>query len=210
MCASALPRLCSLVSLALLAWLGGNLSTASAADRTAPITFSGGHELGQNDFGRPCVLMAAALGVQPDVFREAFRAVHPARDGRPSGDEQRKNKAALLKVLGPQGVTNERMDEVANYYRFQPAKGEIWPTQAARAHAVIENGQIKRIVVTEPGSGYCTEPRAAVEGYAGAKLKVTLGLSKDFKLNGSIHKIEIAEKESPGLKSGEASETCSR
>src|SRR4051812_3136176 len=79
---------------------------ARAAETQVPVTFSGGHDTDPKDGGRPAVLIAAALGVKPDVFREAFRGVTPARDGRPTGEDTRRNKEALLKVLGPLGVTN--------------------------------------------------------------------------------------------------------
>lgn len=162
-----------------------------AAETIAPVTFSGGHEIGKGDFGRPVVLMAAALGVKPDEFREAFSRVTPARGRGPTGDEQRKNKAALLKVLGPLGVTNERMDEVADYYRFRPQAGELWPTKDAKAHAVVEDGKIKRIVVTEPGSGYSSPPEVKVDGFPKVEFKVTLGFSKELKKNGAVARVEV-------------------
>src|SRR6187401_3427110 len=106
------------------------------ADETkVPVTFSGGHDLGKNDYGRPCTLMAAALGVKPDEFRKAFSGVTPARGRGPTGAEARRNKEALMNVLAPLGVTNDRMDEVANYYRFRPQNGELWPTKDAHAEA---------------------------------------------------------------------------
>src|SRR4051812_47520904 len=80
-----------------------------------PVTFTGGHDTDPRDGGRPVVLVAAGLGVPPEVFREAFRGVTPARNGRPSAEEARRNKEALMKVLGPRGVTNDRLDEVSNY-----------------------------------------------------------------------------------------------
>ena len=61
------------------------LSLAAAAVRVAngademkiPLTFSGGHDTDPQDHGRPVVLVAAGLGVKPEVFREAFRGVTP-------------------------------------------------------------------------------------------------------------------------------------
>lgn len=44
------------------------------------------------------MLIAAALAVKPDT---------PAKDGRASPEESRRNKSALLKVLKPCKVTNE-------------------------------------------------------------------------------------------------------
>lgn len=171
--------------------VGMNSVATQAAETKVPVTFSGGHEIGKNDFGRPVVLIAAALEVKPEVFREAFSGVTPAR-GKPSGDEARKNKTALMKVLEPHGVTNDRLDEVSNYYRYQPQRGELWKTTAAKAHAVVEDGKIKKIVVEEPGSGYSSLPDVKVEGFKDAKLKVKLHLDKDLKKNGGIDSIEIA------------------
>jgi hypothetical protein len=167
------------------------------AEKKVAVTFSGGHEIAKNDFGRPIALMAAGLGVKPEVFREAFSGVTPARGRGPTGDEARKNKQALMKVLAPHGVTNERMDEVADYYRFRPERGELWPTKPAKAHAIVEKGKVRRIVVTEPGSGYCTPPTVTVEGFGKGdgngdlELKATLGFSKDLKKNGTIAAVEI-------------------
>lgn len=172
--------------------MGGVMSTdLRAAEKEVPVTFSGGHEIGRNDFGRPVVLIAAALNVKPEVFREAFSGVTPAKGRGPSGDEARKNKAALMKVLSPHGVTNERLDEVSNYYRYQPQRNELWPTTAAKAHAVVEDGKIKRIVVTSPGAGYCSPPQVKVEGIEGAEFKVKLDVGKDLKKNGGIGAVEV-------------------
>src|SRR5262245_39767650 len=102
------------------------LTTADAAETKVPLEFSGGHGIGPNDYGRPVALIAAGLGVKPDVFRKAFSGVTPSRGGPPSRELARRNKAALLRVLGPHGVTNERLDEVSDYYRFQPQRGELW------------------------------------------------------------------------------------
>ena len=108
-----------------------------AAETKLPVTFSGGHETDPKDHGRPVVLVAAALGVKPDVFRKAFSGVTPARGRGPTGEEARRNKEALLKVLAPYKVTNERLDEVSDYYRYRPQKGELWPTTSAKAYAVV-------------------------------------------------------------------------
>jgi hypothetical protein len=162
-----------------------------AAEMKIPVTFSGGHEISKSDFGRPVALIAAGLGVKPDVFRQAFSGVTPARGRGPTGEEARQNKAALLKVLAPHGVTNERLDEVSDYYRFRPQNGELWPTTRAQAEAIVANGQLQRIVVTSGGSGYCSPPSASIDGFPNAKLKVTLGLSTDLKKNGTVSKIEV-------------------
>src|SRR3954462_1660650 len=77
-----------------------------------PVTFSGGHETDRRDHGRPVVLVAAGLGVAPEVFRDTFSGVHPAGPGSggPTREEAQKNKQALMSVLGKYGITNDRLD----------------------------------------------------------------------------------------------------
>lgn len=166
--------------------------TAAFAEETKiPVTFTGGHETDPKDHGRPVVLIAGALEVKPEVFREAFSGVTPAKNGRPSGDEARKNKQALMKVLAPQGVTNERLDEVSNYYRYRPQNGELWPVREAKAVAIVENGAIKRIEVTDGGAGYSSSPKMAVKGFEKVKLEATLAYGKDFKKNGAVSAMKV-------------------
>jgi hypothetical protein len=165
--------------------------TARADETKVPVTFSGGHGTDSKDGGRPVVLVAAALGVKPEIFREAFRGVTPARGGKQSKEEARRNKAALMKVLKPLGVTNDRLDEVSDYYRYQPQRGELWKTTPAKAHAIVEDGKVKRIVVTDPGSGYSTLPKATVQGMEKVGLKVKIQFSKDLKKNGAVGSVEV-------------------
>ena len=56
---------------------------APVAETKVALTFTGGHDIGRNDYGRPCALMAAALGVETEVFREAFSGVTPAKGRGP-------------------------------------------------------------------------------------------------------------------------------
>ncbi len=167
-------------------------ATSRAEEKKVSLTFSGGHEIGRNDFGRPVTLIAAALDVKPEVFREAFSGVKPAKGRGPTGEEARKNKAALMKALAPHGVTNERLDEVSDYYRYRPQKGELWPTSEAKAYALIDGGEVTKIVVTDPGSGYCSPPQVMLPGFLSIKLKATLKLDKDLKSNGGIATVEVA------------------
>src|SRR3954464_1418244 len=96
-------------------------SNTLAAETKVPVTFSGGHETDPRDHGRPVVLIAAALGLMPDVFRDAFSRVRPARDGRdPEPAQVRQNKAVLLDALEKYGITNEQLDRVSDYYRYPP------------------------------------------------------------------------------------------
>lgn len=168
-------------------------TTTNAAEKKVPVTFSGGHDTDRQDGGRPVVLVAAGLGVKPEVFREAFKGVTPARGGKPSPGQVQNNKAALIKALKPHGVTNERLDEVSDYYRYRPEKGELWPTIAAKAHAVIVDGKIKEIVVTEPGAGYSSPPKVSVKGFAGQEFDVKLKFDKDLNQNGSISAVVLSD-----------------
>jgi hypothetical protein len=165
---------------------------AKAVESRVPVAFSGGHESDPRDHGRPVVLIAAALKVRPEVFRQAFSGVNPARGRRPTGDEQRRNKEALLKVLGPYNVTNERLDEVSDYYRYRPEKGELWPNKPAKAEAIVENGNIKKITITDTGAGYSSPPKATVKGFEKVPLETKLKFGTDFKKNGSVASIAVA------------------
>jgi hypothetical protein len=173
---------------------------AQAAETKIAVTFSGGHEIGKNDYGRPVVLMAAALGVKPDEFRKAFSGVRPAHGRGPTGAEARRNKEALMKVLGPLRVTNERMDEVAKYYRFRPQNGELWPTKPANAYAVVDDGKIKKIVITDPGSGYSSPPKVSVKGFEKVPLEAKLKLDTDLKKNGGIASVDVVTGKRPDPK----------
>jgi hypothetical protein len=172
--------------------VGLQVATVSAAETKVAVVFSGGHETEQKDGGRPVVLIAAALEVKPEVFRKAFSGVTPARNGGPSAEQARSNKAALMKVLRPLGVTNERLDEVSNYYRYRPQRGELWTVTAAKGHAVVENGKIKKIVITDAGSGYSSAPTISVAGFEKAEITATVHFDKDLKKNGSISSAKVA------------------
>jgi hypothetical protein len=179
----------TIVLVAALCLVVGLAGIALADD--SPVSLSGGHDIGANDFGRPCNLIAAALGVKTEVFREAFSGVTPARGRGPTSGEARRNKEALMKVLEPHGVTNDRLDEVSNFYRYRPQNGELWRHRDAKALAVVNNGVVKKVVITDAGFGYSTPPKARVKGIEGVELVVTLHFDKDLKKNGSIETIEV-------------------
>src|SRR5438874_10510075 len=109
-------RLALAVSWAIMISHNSSGGVARAAETKIPVTFSGGHETDPKDHGRPVVLIAAALNVKPEVFRKAFSGVTPARGRGPTGEEARRNKEALMKVLEPYKVTNDRIHEVSGYY----------------------------------------------------------------------------------------------
>ncbi|HEY5310888.1 MAG TPA: hypothetical protein VIK18_00165, partial [Pirellulales bacterium] len=129
-------------------------SRSGSAVTQVPLVFSEGHETDPRDHGRPVVLIAGALGVPPEVFREAFSHVRPAKPGtQPDPQQVRKNKSALMQALGPRGVSNERLDEVSNYYRYARSRGEMWPTQPATGFARVKNGKVVGFVISNGGSG---------------------------------------------------------
>ena len=156
------------------------------------VTITGGFETDARDHGRPVVLIASMLGVTPDVFREAFSGVTPAKVGSPTGDEARANKKALLKVLAPYGITNEKLDEVSNYYRYKGSLGQTWPQTKAAATALVVDGKLTGITITNAGAGYTSVPKVVIRlgnlTYIGV---ATVLYTDDFKTNGSIASISL-------------------
>ena len=181
-----------LLSYSLLLSIVG-LSIAESQNRSditrVPVVFSGGHETDPRDHGRPVVLIAGALGVSPEVFRDAFSRVHPANPEKgPVPAEAQANKAALLATLGKYGVTNERLDQVSDYYRYVASRNELWPTQPAVAYAMVQNGKIVGYEIVSGGSGYSSTPFVSVSGFPNnAQAELTYG--KSFEKNGSIRSI---------------------
>lgn len=190
----------------LLALVVGAITTATfpshAEPRTlppgvtrAPVTFAGGHETVPVDRGRPVVLIAAALGVKDEVFRDAFSRVHPAGPGSggPTREEAQANKKVLMDALGKFGITNERLDTVSNFYRCPPGRGNIWKTQPATANALVKNGAVIGCEITSGGYGYTTPPTVSVPGFAIAAARVELAFGKDFETNGSVSAITVSQ-----------------
>jgi len=175
------------VSLLGVAGCGGS----SPARHSVPVSFSGGFVIGPDDYGRPVPLYAAMLGVSPDVFRRAFAGVRPDAAHAPSGAEQQTNKAALMSVLAAYGVGNDRLDEVANHYRFDSTRGQTWPQRAARAVAVVDGGTVVAIRILDPGVGYTRPPAVTVPGYPGTTLAATVAFTTDFATNGHISAVTI-------------------
>lgn len=168
-------------------------ATGSESQETrVQLVFSGGYETDPRDGGRPVALVAGALGVPSEVFREVFRQVRPARGGPPQPEQVRQNKAVLMNGLGKYGVTNERLDVVSNYYRYVPGRGNRWPTRPATGYAVVERGVVTRYVITDGGSGYCAPPTVTVPGYPDATAKVQLAFGPRFERNGSVSSVTVA------------------
>ncbi|GEP43419.1 hypothetical protein [Brevifollis gellanilyticus] len=168
-----------------------------AGTQRVPVVFSGGHETEGVDHGRPVKLIAAALGVKDEVFRDAFSNVHPAGPGSggPTGEEARRNKKVLMDALGKHGITNERLDEVSNFYRYPPGRGNLWKTKPAEANALVKDGKVVGYEIVSGGAGYTTPPVVSVPGVSGASAQVTLSFGKDFDTNGSVSAIAIPKAE---------------
>lgn len=172
--------------------------TANGTESKVDVVFSAGHETDPRDGGRPVVLIANALGVPPEVFRDVFKGVHPAEPGRgPSEQEARQNKAVLLAGLSRYGVTNERLDEVSNYYRYNRSRGELWRAKPASAYAVLEKGKVVKFIVTDGGSGYTSAPSVTLPGVEKGAGEVTLSYGKAFDSNGSVTAIALAKETAP-------------
>jgi hypothetical protein len=157
------------------------------------VVFSGGHDTEGVDHGRPVILIANALGVKPEVFREAFSHVHPAGPGSggPSDAEARQNKAALMNALGKYGITNERLNQVSNYYRYASWNGGIWKNTPATADALVKNGAVVGYEITSGGAGYTAPPTVSVPNVKGATAKVEIAFSKTMEINGAVSSITI-------------------
>jgi hypothetical protein len=189
------------VAFAALLFIAGNALHAEPKElpkdvTRVPVVFSGGHETEGVDHGRPVVLIAAALGVKPEIFREAFSHVHPAGPGSggPTEAEARRNKAALMKALAQYGVTDERLNEVSNFYRYPPGRGNIWKNKPASADAWVKDGVVIGYDITDGGFGYTTPPAVSVPNIGGAVAKVEISFGKDMKANGAVSAITISEK----------------
>lgn len=158
----------------------------AAETQSVPIVFSGGHDTNRRDHGRPVVLIASALGVSTETFRKAFSGVHPAQGRGPTQEQAQRNKEALLSVLAPYGITNDRLDTVSNFYRYRPESGRLWRNRPAEGVAIIRNGKVVELRITNPGSGYSSPPAASVPGYALDSVEVKLKYTNQFETNGSI------------------------
>lgn len=170
-----------------------SVSSGAEAEVTGvTVTISGGFETDPVDGGRPVVLIAAALGVPTETFRTAFSGVDPADPGTgPTGDEAQANKAALLNVLGPLGITNDQLDDVSDHYRYNGAAGETWPQRTATATATVTDGVVTAITVTDPGVGYSSSPTVTVTG-ASVSAAAVVSYGTDLDSNGSLSAITLS------------------
>jgi hypothetical protein len=169
---------------------GVTMSTAT----TGQIVFSGGHETDPVDHGRPVVLIGNALGVTPEVFRDAFSGVSPSESGPPSPSHAQANKQILMDKLGPHGVTNERLDEVSDFYRYRPQSGDVWTHKPAVATATIKDGTVTGFKLADGGYGYSTPPKVQIAGHEGVEVKAELEFTSDLKTNGRVKTLTMITK----------------
>ncbi|MDA0587948.1 MAG: hypothetical protein O3C17_08040 [Planctomycetota bacterium] len=186
----------ALIPVGVLTWSSVPPQTEELADGTlrVRVEFSGGYETDPVDHGRPVRLIAGALGVDPEVFRDAFSRVNPAPAGsHPDHERVRENKEALMSALGPFGITNDRLDDVSDQYRYEPGRGGLWPHKVATAYAIVKDGAVTRFEVTDPGYGYNAPPKIKVPGIDGSPYETLfvaeLSFGPDFEKNGSIFSI---------------------
>lgn len=159
------------------------------------LSITGGYDTDPRDNGRPVILIASALGVPPDVFREAFSHVTPAGAGQePDPAQVQLNKEALLKALSPYGVTNDRLDEVSNYYRYNGSAGETWTRTPAKLAVVVTDGKLTGIKIINGGSGYSSTPTINIMGIEGVTATATVSYTTDFETNGSITSVTLTTK----------------
>ncbi len=178
-----------------LVFVGATITTGWARQATngqrVAVTFEGGHETDPRDRGRPVVLVAGALGVTPETFREAFSRVHPAHNGGPTPEQARQNKSVLLGALSKYGITNDRLDEVSNRYRYRRDHGEMWPTRSAKAFAIVRSGQVVGFEVTDGGDGYSSAPTVTIPGFPNVGTAARLSFDRSFEKNGAIQSISL-------------------
>jgi len=187
-----------LVTMPCLAQAQTSPTPTADGETKVDLTFSGGHDTVGEDRGRPVVLIAAALKVPDKVFRDAFKGVHPAhQDGGPTDAEARANKQTLMDALSPYGVTDDRLNEVSNYYRYRRSAGEMWKNTPAKAYATVKDGVVTSVTITDGGSGYSSAPTISVAGMTVSNLTAKLAFGTDFATNGSIKEIKIGGDPAP-------------
>ncbi|MCW3098953.1 MAG: hypothetical protein JWL77_4571 [Chthonomonadaceae bacterium] len=157
-----------------------------------PVVFSGGHDTDPRDRGRPVVLVANALGVTPEIFREAFSHVRPAATGtEPEPAQVQQNKAALLNALGKYGVDNDHLDAASNYYRYVPGRNSLWTNRPAVANALVKNGEVIGYEIVQGGAGYTSPPTVTVPNLRTGRAAAQLAFGKNLATNGSVVSITV-------------------
>ena len=60
-----------------------------------------------------------------------------------------------------------------------------------RAYAVVKDGKIERVEMTDAGSGYSSPPSVFVKGFEHIALGATLKFDKDLKKNGGVERVDV-------------------
>ena len=103
------------------------------------------------------------------------------------------NKLALLSALSPYGVTNQRLDQVSNFYRYNRSAGELWRHSPASAYATVVNGAVTGFVIVLAGAGYSSPPIVTIPRYPGTSAVASLDFTNHSASNGSINSIIISK-----------------
>lgn len=176
---------------AVFAGAQGSIGDTPRAAATRGTKISGGHKTTARDNGRPVKLIASALDVPKNVFRDAFSRVTPAVGGvEPDPEQVQANKATLLATLSPYGVTNDRLDEVSDYYRLN-ASGSGWTRDKARVKATVKNGRVVGFRIIKSGSGYSSRPNIKVRGLPSVSVRAKIGYGDDLSSNGQIVRVRL-------------------
>lgn len=171
----------------------GTMPAESSQVTRVPVLISGGHQTDPRDHGRPVVLVAGGLGVSPGIFRDAFTGVNPVAPGSyPDQGRARQNKSVLLSALSKYGITNQKLDSVSDYYRYQPGVGQLWPTKAAVIIAHVNNGKVTSFEVNDGGSGYSSQPSISVPGVRCGPVAVNISYSQNLQRNGTIDSVTLS------------------
>jgi len=155
------------------------------------VTIVGGYETNPVDMGRPTILIGSALGITEEIFSDAFSGVTPEPQGHLNEEIAQANKAILLAALAPYGITNERLDEVTNYYRYPPGSTIIWEHTPAEIVAIVENRKVIRFEIINGGAGYTSIPTLEVPGLGTMAAEITVSYSENFSTNGAITSVTL-------------------
>ena len=89
-------------------------------------------------------------------------------------------------------VFHEQLDAVSDHYRYMGANGELWHNRLATAEAVVVDGRVTGITITDPGAGYTSAPTITVTGAAQpVTATATVRSNSDLATNGSIESITL-------------------
>jgi len=118
--------------------------------------------------------------------------VKPAPAGTIPGHQRvQENKAKLMRVLGPKGITNDRLDEVSDYYRYNRRFEKLWRTRPASIYAVVDEGDVIGFKIIDGGAGYTTSPSVSIPGVNTFNATVNLSFGTDLSTNGAVTAVSI-------------------